>query len=89
MGVRILSKEEREALSPEAMSLVCRHMEHQISPPSVIEKVLLQAVIVSRMNQCQLNDEIVSFLIEKISEYEGIAVLDPETYDREGMQKYS
>ncbi|MDR1884756.1 MAG: hypothetical protein LBQ56_00675 [Synergistaceae bacterium] len=77
MRSRILSREENESLSPEAVKLIYRHFHSHYCAPDILEKVLLQAVMVARINQCRVEEDMLVFLIEKISEYEGVPVFDP------------
>jgi hypothetical protein len=88
MMSRILSREEDESLSPEAVKLVYRHIHSQYCAPDILEKVLLQAIIVSRINQCKVDERMLSFLIEKISEYEGVPVFDPAGGDESDACRY-
>jgi hypothetical protein len=81
MNTRILSKEEKEALSPDATESIYKYLHSDYCPPDILEKTLLHAVIISKLNQCLVDASTLSFLIEKISEYEGIPVFDP---NREG-----
>jgi hypothetical protein len=78
MGARILSGEERDSLSPDAVELVYKYMNNNYCTPDILEKSLLHAVVVSRLNQCLVNSETMALLIEKISEYEGVPVFNPE-----------
>ncbi|MDR3332277.1 MAG: hypothetical protein LBT08_06595 [Synergistaceae bacterium] len=88
MGSRLLSREENDSLSPEAVRLVYRHIHSQYCTPDIMEKVLLQAVLVSRINQCRVDEGMLSFLIEKISEYEGTPVLGPVSEDGDAAYRY-
>ncbi|MDR0764791.1 MAG: hypothetical protein LBE65_04285 [Synergistaceae bacterium] len=81
MNTRILSKEEREALSPDATESIYKYLSSDCCPSDILEKTLLHAVIISKLNQCLVDANTLSFLIEKISEYEGTPLFDP---DREG-----
>ncbi|MDR3076007.1 MAG: hypothetical protein LBU26_01800 [Synergistaceae bacterium] len=71
MSTRVLSKEEREALSSGAVELIYKYLTGDYCPPEVIEKTLLHAIVVSRLNQCLVDTATLTFLIEKIAEYEG------------------
>jgi hypothetical protein len=79
--LRVLSKEEWDSLSSGAVELIYKYLNKDCCPPDIIEKTLLHAVVVSKLNQCLVDANTLSFLIEKISEYEGIPIMDPE---REG-----
>lgn len=88
MGSRVLSREEREVLSPEAIELVYRHINSHYCSADVIEKTLLQAVIIAKMNQCRIDAATISFIMEKISEYEGSPLFDPESNEKDDMNRY-
>ena len=82
MGTRVLSREEREALSPGAMELVYKYMNGNYCPAEIIEKTLLHAIVVSKLNQCLVDATTLTFLIEKIAEYEGVPFLSPVQDDQ-------
>ncbi|MDR3322382.1 MAG: hypothetical protein LBS93_08030 [Synergistaceae bacterium] len=88
MGSRVLSHEESEALSPEAVELVYKCIHSQYCSPDIIEKTLLQAIIIARMNQCSVDAGAVSFIMERISEYEGTPLFDPENGADDAMNRY-
>jgi hypothetical protein len=88
MGSRVLSREESDVLSPDAVELVYKHIHSQYCSPEIIEKTLLQAVIVARMNQCRIDAGAISFIMEKISEYEGAPLFDPENGAEGTMNRY-
>jgi hypothetical protein len=77
MSTRILSKEEKESLSPDATESIYKYLNSSYCTADVLEKTLLHAVIISKLNQCLVDANTLSFLIEKISEYEGVPVFDP------------
>lgn len=68
MGNRILSREECEALSSEAIAFIYKNILGEYCSPDAIEKTLLQAVLVARINQCRIDVEAIEFLLEKICE---------------------
>jgi hypothetical protein len=88
MSTRILSKEEREALSPGATELVYKYLSSDCCPLDILEKTLLHAVIVARLNQRLVDTGTLSFLIEKISEHEGVPVLGLEQEGDEASNRY-
>jgi hypothetical protein len=88
MSTRVLSREEREALSSEAMELIYKYMNNSYCSPDIIEKALLHAVVVSRLNQCLVDAGTLSVLIEKISEYEGVPLFDPEHGEGDASFRY-
>jgi hypothetical protein len=88
MGSRVLSREEREVLSSEAVGLVYKHIHSQYTPPEIIEKTLLQAFVIAKMNQCRVDADTISFIMEKISEYEGIPLFDPNNDAQDTMNRY-
>jgi hypothetical protein len=88
MRNRILSREENDSLSPEAVKLVYKHLCGQYCAPDILEKVLLQVVLVARINQCRVDGGMLEFLIEKISEYEGVPVFGPADEDGEDVCRY-
>jgi hypothetical protein len=88
MGSRVLSREECEILSPEAVGLVYKYIHSQYSPPEIIEKALLQAVVIAKMNQCRVDANTISFIMEKISEYEGIPLFDPDNDEQDAINRY-
>ena len=77
MSTRVLSKEEREALSPGAMELIYKYLYGDYCPADVIEKTLLHAIVVSKLNQCLVDAATLTYLIEKIAEFEGVPFLTP------------
>ncbi|MDR3355366.1 MAG: hypothetical protein LBO21_10020 [Synergistaceae bacterium] len=88
MRNRILSSEENDSLSPEAIKLAYKHLCGQYCAPGILEKVLLQAVLVARINQCKVDGDMFEFLIEKISEYEGVPVFGPADEDGRDACRY-
>jgi hypothetical protein len=88
MGSRVLSREESEALSPEAVELVYKYIHSQYCSPDIIEKTLLQAVIIAKMNQCSIDAGAVTFIMERISEYEGTPFFDPDSGAEDAMNRY-
>jgi hypothetical protein len=88
MGSRVLSREECEVLSPEAVQLVYKHIHSQYCPADIIEKTLLQAVILAKMNQCRVDANTISFIMEKISEYEGSPLFDPDNDTDDTISRY-
>jgi hypothetical protein len=88
MGSRVLSREESEALSPEAVGLVYKFIHSHYGPPEIIEKTLLQAVIIAKMNQCRVDANTVSFIMERISEYEGITLFGPDDEAQDTIGRY-
>ncbi|MDR1471809.1 MAG: hypothetical protein LBS75_04725 [Synergistaceae bacterium] len=88
MSIRVLSREERESLSPEAAKIAYRHLLNRHYTPEIMEKSLLQAVMVARLNQCLVDEETFSFLIEKISEYEGLPLIDQNKKDEDAAHGY-
>ncbi|MDR1481866.1 MAG: hypothetical protein LBI74_04505 [Synergistaceae bacterium] len=88
MKSRILSREESNSLSSEAVKLVYRHFRDQYCDPDILEKVLLQAVMVARINQCKVDGSMLEFLIEKISEYEGVPVFGLADEDGRDICRY-
>ena len=88
MENRILSPEECEVLSPDAVNLIYKHIHRQSVPSDIIEKTLLNALVVSRMNKCYINAEMLSLLLEKISEFEGMPIMDIETDDSDMLYRY-
>jgi hypothetical protein len=88
MNTRILSKEEKEALSPDATESIYKYLNSDYCPADILEKTLLHAVIISKLNQCLVDANTLSFLIEKISEYEGIPVFDPNRESDGAANRY-
>jgi hypothetical protein len=88
MSTRVLSKEEREALSSDAVELIYKYLNNDYCSQDVIEKTLLHAVVVSRLNQCLVDAGTLSFLMEKISEYEGVPLFDPEHDGENAANRY-
>ena len=74
MRYRVLSREERESLSAEAVKFVYDAINNGYCSPETIEKTLLQAVILARMNQCRVDADTFSFLFERISEMEDVSL---------------
>ena len=88
MENRILSPEECEILLPDAVKLIYRHIHRQSVPSDIIEKTLLNAVVVSRMNQCFVNAEMLTLLMEKISEFEGMPIIDIDSDSADMTYRY-
>ncbi|MDR1650333.1 MAG: hypothetical protein LBR87_00935 [Synergistaceae bacterium] len=88
MHTRVLSREEREALSSGAVEVVYRYLHNSCCSTDVLEKTLLHAVMVSRINQCLVDEGTIYFLIEKISEYEGVPLFDPERGGEDAADRY-
>ena len=88
MENRILSREEWETLSPDTIELIYKHIHRQYVSSDVIEKVLLQAVILARLNQCCVDAGTLSLLLEKVSEYEGVSFPDPEEDEKNFSRRY-
>ncbi|MDR1515246.1 MAG: hypothetical protein LBS45_06090 [Synergistaceae bacterium] len=88
MGSRVLSREESQSLSPEAARLVYKFIHSQYCPAEIIEKALLQAVILAGMNQYRVDADTISFIMEKISEYEGVPLFDPDNGAEDTMGRY-
>lgn len=68
MGLRILSAEERGALAPDAVSFIYKMILGYSATPDIIEKVLIQAVLISRLEQRILDAEVVEYLFDRIAE---------------------
>ncbi|MCL2684181.1 MAG: hypothetical protein FWE55_02960 [Synergistaceae bacterium] len=82
MSTRVLSREEREALTPGAVGLIYKYLNGNYCPAEVIEKTLLHAIVVSKLNQCLVDATTLTYLIEKIAEYEGVPILTPGPDDQ-------
>ena len=82
MSTRVLSREEQEALSPGAVELIYKYLNGNYCPAEVLEKTLLHAIVVSKLNQCLVDATTLAFLIEKIAEYEGVPFLSPGSDDQ-------
>ena len=78
MRFRVLSREESESLSAEAMKFVYEAINNGYCTPDTVEKTLLQAVLLARMNQCRVDADTFSLLFERISELEDIAPDNPK-----------
>lgn len=68
MGLRVLSREEIDALTPDAVDFIYNSIMGHSCSPDVIEETLMQAVLISRFQHCKLDADVISFLIERISE---------------------
>jgi hypothetical protein len=88
MGHRILSREERDALVPEAIEFVYKHIIGCCCSPDVIEKTLLQAVLVSRINQRKLDEGTLAFLFEKISENDDTRIFEADGGEWDSSYRY-
>ena len=88
MEKRILSREEWDLLAPDAVELIYRHIYNQHISSDILEKTMLQAVIIARMNQCRIDAQTLSYLIEKISEYEGLPVFDSDENGEDIINRY-
>jgi hypothetical protein len=88
MSTRVLSKEEREALSSGSVELIYKYLNNNYCSSEVIEKVLLHAIVVSKLNQCLVDVATLTFLIEKISEYEGVPLFGNESDGEDATSRY-
>lgn len=88
MNVRVLSREEHEWLSSEAARLAYRYIHSHYCTPDVIEKALMQAVIIAQMNQSVMDAGTLSLLVERISEFEGVSHFDPEKGEMDAAHRY-
>lgn len=76
MEFRILSREERESLTPEAVQFIYRQIASSKLGYDVIEKTLLHAFLISRLNQCQLDEEMTEFLLERVRDNDDTLFID-------------
>lgn len=76
MGHRILSRDEMDALSPGAIQFIYEYIIDQHCSPDVIEKTLMQAVMISRIEQCKIDEEGIAFLFERMCENDGAMFFD-------------
>jgi len=88
MSARVLSREEREALSSGAVELIYKYLNNNYCSSDVIEKTLLHAIVVSKLNQCLVDTATLTFLIEKISEYEGVPLFGGELDGGDATSRY-
>jgi hypothetical protein len=88
MSARVLSREEREALSSGAVEMIYKYLNNNYCSSEVIEKTLLHAIVVSKLNQCLVDVATLSFLIEKISEYEGVPLFGGDLDGEDTMNRY-
>lgn len=88
MGNRILSREEREALSPEAIAFMYKNILGEYCSPDAIEKTLLQAVMVARINQCSIDADAIEFLLEKICENDDAFLFDSDNGAIDSSYRY-
>lgn len=84
MRFRVLSREEGECLSAEAMKFVYDAINNGYCTPDTVEKTLLQAVLLARINQCRVDVDTLSLLFERISELEDITPDNPK-WDGDSM----
>jgi hypothetical protein len=82
MSTRVLCREEQEALSPGAVEMIYKYLNGNYCPAEIIEKTLLHAIVVSKLNQCLVDETTLTYLIEKIAEYEGVPLLIPGSDDQ-------
>lgn len=66
MAFRILSREELNSLTTDAIDYIYSSMAGCTEAEEVIEKTLLQAMIISRIEQCKIDSDGLSFLLERI-----------------------
>jgi len=86
VSIRVLSREEREALSPGALELIYKYIHGNYYPTEVIEKTLVHVIVVSKLNQCLVDTNALSYLVLKIAEYEGVPLLIPGADDLESSR---
>lgn len=75
-------------MSPEAIDFIYRNINSPYCSADVIEKTLLQAIMLARMNQCRIDREALSFLLEKISECDGMPAFDAENNCWDASHRY-
>ncbi len=87
MGHRILSREELEVLTPEGIAFIYNIIGQDCSPET-IEKTLLQAGLISRVNQCKLDANALAFLFERICESDTALILEAGEGERDSPYRY-
>lgn len=68
MGYRVLTREELDALTPEAIEFMYHQINCQLCPADTIEKTLLHAVLISRFEHFKLGADMTEALLEKVME---------------------
>lgn len=72
---RVLSKEEMDLMTPSAVSYIYSAMMDPQCSPDAIEKTLIHAGIISRVEHCRIDEEGISFLFERICEEDGATLI--------------
>lgn len=73
---RILSQDELDFLTPGAVSYIYAAMMDPQCPPDAVEKTLIHAGIISRMEHCRIDDEGIEFLFERVCADGGLILLE-------------
>ncbi|GHV58052.1 hypothetical protein FACS1894216_22700 [Synergistales bacterium] len=88
MEMRVLSREESEALRSDAIELVYKNIQSHYCSPDIIEKTLLQAVIISKLHQCSLDAPAISFIMDRIAEFDGVPLFDTGADENSSSIRY-
>lgn len=88
MMMRVLSREERDSLTPDAIEFVYREMIGQFYPIDIIEKTLLQAMLISRIDQSKIDSEGIAFLFERICECDDAVIFESERCDCDSTHNF-
>lgn len=88
MGHRILSRDEIDALDPNATHFIYRNIIGQHCSPDVIEKTLLQAMVISRMCQRKVDEEGISFLFDRLCEHDDVFLSDADPGDMDPFSDF-
>lgn len=73
---RILSKEEMDHMTPNAVSYIYSAMMDPRCCPDTIEKTLIHVGLISRIEHCRIDEEGISYLFERISEEDGTVLIE-------------
>lgn len=82
-----MSRDELFAFTPDAIELIYSSINGQSFPADVIEKTLLQAMIISKIEQCKIDSDGISFLLERISANDDAVIFGPSDGEPDGSRK--
>ncbi len=88
MEIRVLSGEEENSLTPDAIRLVYKYIADRKIMNEILEQALLQAVIFAEASHRRMDAATFEHLLEKISEYEGLPLFEGHRDGEDGTCRY-
>lgn len=84
MEMRVLSEEEKNALAPDAVGSVYKHIMNRTISSDILEQALLQAVVFARMGHWRIDAQMFEHLLVRISEGEGLPFFEGHNEGEDG-----